>query len=132
MLTPQDDLDRDPQLAALLLQTNLTGHVSVLLALVGHLRARGRGTLVVLSSIAAVRPSRANFVYGAAKAGLAAFARSLADQLHGTGVRVLLVGVRGVRPGGTMVQGTVVRDPVCGVPGSAVAWRSRCGSSRGR
>ena len=33
-------------------------------------------------------------VYGSAKAGLDAFARGLADLLHGTGVRVLLV-----RPG---------------------------------
>jgi decaprenylphospho-beta-D-erythro-pentofuranosid-2-ulose 2-reductase len=33
-------------------------------------------------------------VYGAAKAGLDAFARGLADSLHGSGVRVVLV-----RPG---------------------------------
>ena len=58
------------------------------------MRARGRGTIVVLSSVAAVRPRKANFVYGSAKAGLDAFARGLADSLHGTGVRVLLV-----RPG---------------------------------
>jgi decaprenylphospho-beta-D-erythro-pentofuranosid-2-ulose 2-reductase len=49
---------------------------------------------VVLSSIAAIRPRKANFVYGAAKAGLDAFARGLADSLYGSGVRVLLV-----RPG---------------------------------
>ena len=49
---------------------------------------------MVLSSVAAVRPRKANFVYGAAKAGLDAFARGLADSLHGSGVRVVLV-----RPG---------------------------------
>jgi decaprenylphospho-beta-D-erythro-pentofuranosid-2-ulose 2-reductase len=58
------------------------------------MRAQRRGTIVVLSSVAAVRPRKANPVYGAAKAGLDAFARGLADRLHGTGVRVLLV-----RPG---------------------------------
>jgi decaprenylphospho-beta-D-erythro-pentofuranosid-2-ulose 2-reductase len=58
------------------------------------MRAQGHGTIVVLSSVAAVRPRKANFVYGAAKAGLDAFARGLTDSLHGTGVRVLLV-----RPG---------------------------------
>jgi decaprenylphospho-beta-D-erythro-pentofuranosid-2-ulose 2-reductase len=58
------------------------------------MRAQGHGVIVVLSSVAAVRPRKANLVYGAAKAGLDAFARGLADSLRGTGVRVLLV-----RPG---------------------------------
>ncbi|HEX4830930.1 MAG TPA: SDR family NAD(P)-dependent oxidoreductase, partial [Trebonia sp.] len=56
-----------------------------------------------LSSIAAVRPRKFNAVYGATKAALDAFARGLADDLHGTGVRVLLV-----RPGfvtGRMTEG---------------------------
>ncbi|MFE0457985.1 SDR family NAD(P)-dependent oxidoreductase [Kitasatospora sp. NPDC058965] len=94
VLTPQADLDADPRAAGTLIETNLTGHVTTLLAAVPHLRAQGRGLIVVLSSVAAVRPRKANFVYGAAKAGLDAFARGLADALHGSGVRVLLV-----RPG---------------------------------
>jgi decaprenylphospho-beta-D-erythro-pentofuranosid-2-ulose 2-reductase len=77
-----------------MIETNFTGHVSSLLAVAGRMRAQGRGTIVVLSSVAAVRPRKANPVYGSAKAGLDAFARGLADRLHGTGVRVLLV-----RPG---------------------------------
>ena len=52
------------------------------------MRAQGRGTIVVLSSMAAIRPRKANFVYGAAKSGLDAFSRGLADSLHGSGVRV--------------------------------------------
>ncbi len=94
ILVPQADLDRDVRRAATLIETNFTGHVSTLLALAAHLRAQGRGTIVVLSSVAAVRPRRANFVYGSAKAGLDAFARGFADALHGSGVRLLLV-----RPG---------------------------------
>jgi len=77
-----------------MIETNFTGHVSTLLAVAARMRAQGRGTIVVLSSVAAVRPRKANPVYGSAKAGLDAFARGLADLLHGTGVRVLLV-----RPG---------------------------------
>jgi decaprenylphospho-beta-D-erythro-pentofuranosid-2-ulose 2-reductase len=103
ILTGQDVLDNDPLRAGLLVETNFTGHVTTLLAAAARLRAQGRGTIVVLSSVAAVRPRRANFVYGAAKAGLDAFARGLADSLHGSGVRVLLV-----RPGfviGRMTQG---------------------------
>jgi decaprenylphospho-beta-D-erythro-pentofuranosid-2-ulose 2-reductase len=94
VLVPQADLERDVRRAAELIETNFTGHVSTLLAVATRMRAQGRGTIVVLSSVAAVRPRKANPVYGSAKAGLDAFARGLADLLHGTGVRVLLV-----RPG---------------------------------
>jgi len=94
VLTPQDQMDAAPDRAATLIQTNFTSHVTTLLGVAGRMRSVGRGTIVVLSSVAAVRPRRANFVYGAAKAGLDAFAQGLADSLHSSGVRVLLV-----RPG---------------------------------
>ena len=86
-----------------MIETNFTGHVTVLLAFGEAMRRRGSGTIVVLSSVAAVRPRKFNSVYGATKAGLDAFARGYADSLHGTGVRVLLV-----RPGfvtGRMTEG---------------------------
>jgi decaprenylphospho-beta-D-erythro-pentofuranosid-2-ulose 2-reductase len=94
ILVPQEDAERDVRRAAQMVETNFTGHVTSLLAIAARMRAQGHGTIVVLSSVAAVRPRKANFVYGAAKAGLDAFARGLTDSLHGTGVRVLLV-----RPG---------------------------------
>jgi decaprenylphospho-beta-D-erythro-pentofuranosid-2-ulose 2-reductase len=89
------------------------------------MRAQGHGTIVVLSSIAAIRPRKANFVYGAAKSGLDAFGRGLADSLHGTGVHVLLV-----RPGfviGRMTAG-MPPAPLSTTPaavGAAVASRLR-------
>ena len=85
ILVPQDVLDHDPRQAGLLIDTNFTGHVTTLLAVAGRMRAQGHGVIIVLSSVAAVRPRKANLVYGAAKAGLDAFARGLADSLHGTG-----------------------------------------------
>jgi decaprenylphospho-beta-D-erythro-pentofuranosid-2-ulose 2-reductase len=94
VLTPQPLMDADPAQAGVLIGTNFTGHVTTLLAAAARLRDQGHGTIVVLSSVAAIRPRKANFVYGSAKAGLDAFARGLADSLHGSGVRVLLV-----RPG---------------------------------
>jgi|SRR5215469_730101 len=103
ILTSQDRLDADPLMAGQMVEINFTSHVTTLLAAASRMRERGSGTIVVLSSIAAVRPRKANFVYGAAKAGLDAFARGLTDALHGTGVRVLLV-----RPGfviGRMTEG---------------------------
>jgi len=106
ILTPQEKLDADPQQAAVLIDTNFTSHVTVLLEIAARMRQAGRGTIVVLSSVAAVRPRKANYVYGAAKAGLDAFARGLADSLHGTGVRVLLV-----RPGFVTGRMTAGMDP---------------------
>jgi decaprenylphospho-beta-D-erythro-pentofuranosid-2-ulose 2-reductase len=84
---------------------------------------------VVLSSVAAVRPRKANFVYGAAKAGLDSFARGLADSLHGTGVRVVLV-----RPGfvtGRMTAG-MSPAPLASTPeqvGAATAAALRAGQA---
>ena len=94
VLVPQADCERDVRRAAAMIETNFTGHVTTLLALGARMRERGCGTIVVLSSVAAVRPRKVNPVYGAAKAGLDAFARGLTDSLHSSGVRVLLV-----RPG---------------------------------
>ncbi len=94
ILIPQAEAEQDVSRAATMVETNFTGHVTTLLAVAARMRARGQGTIVVLSSIAAVRPRKANFVYGAAKAGLDAFARGLADSLDGSGVRVVLI-----RPG---------------------------------
>ncbi|MGO8960988.1 MAG: SDR family NAD(P)-dependent oxidoreductase, partial [Streptosporangiaceae bacterium] len=111
----------DPRLASQRVETNSTGPVTTVRAAAARMRAAGRGTIVILSSIAAIRPRKANFVYGAAKAGLDAFARGLADSLHGTGVRVLLV-----RPGfvtGRMTAG-MTPAPLATTPaqvGDAVA-----------
>jgi decaprenylphospho-beta-D-erythro-pentofuranosid-2-ulose 2-reductase len=80
------------------------------LAAAGRMRAQGHGIIVILSSAAAIRPRRANFVYGATKAGLDAFGRGLADALHGSGVRVVLV-----RPG--FVTGRMT----AGMPGAPLA-----------
>jgi len=106
VLTPQDQMDAAPDRAASLIQTNYTSHVTMLLAVAARMRAAGRGTIVVLSSVAAVRPRRANFVYGSAKAGLDAFARGLADSLHASGVRVVLV-----RPGFVIGRMTAGMSP---------------------
>ena len=103
ILTPQALLQQDVQLAATMIETNFTGHVTALLAFGEAMRRRGSGAIVVLSSVAAVRPRKFNSVYGATKVAIDAFARGYADSLHGTGVRVLLV-----RPGfvtGRMTEG---------------------------
>jgi len=121
VLVPEEQAERDVRRAATMIETNFTGHVTALLAFGSHMRERGSGTIVVLSSVAAVRPRKFNVVYGATKAALDAFARGYADALHGTGVRVLLV-----RPGfvtGRMTAG-MAAAPLATTPeavGAAVA-----------
>lgn len=91
------DADRDARDGAAareVLTTNFAGLSSALLACAERMRSQGHGTLVVLSSVAAERARRSNFVYGASKAGLDALAQGLGDSLHGSGVQVVVV-----RPG---------------------------------
>ena len=77
---------------------------------------------MVFSSVAGVRVRRANYVYGSAKAGLDGFASGLADALHGTGVRLLIV-----RPGfviGRMTEG-MTPAPLSSTPEQVAAATAR-------
>ena len=94
VLGDQARLERDPAAARATVETNFSGLVSATLAAANRLRAQGHGTIVVLSSVAGERARRSNFVYGASKAGLDAFAQGLGDALAPAGVRVVVV-----RPG---------------------------------
>jgi decaprenylphospho-beta-D-erythro-pentofuranosid-2-ulose 2-reductase len=107
VLGDQERLKHDPAAAVAHVHTNFVGATSAMLCAAARLRKQGHGTLVVLSSVAAERPRRSNFVYGAAKAGLDAFAQGLGDELAGEGVRVLVV-----RPGMVRTKMTEGLDDV--------------------
>ncbi|MBJ7338287.1 SDR family NAD(P)-dependent oxidoreductase [Mycolicibacterium sp.] len=103
ILGDQARAETDAAHAAAIVHTDYTAQVSLLTVVAATMRRVGRGTIVVFSSVAGARPRRANYVYGSAKSGLDAFSRGLADALHGSGVRLLLV-----RPGfviGRMTEG---------------------------
>ncbi|WP_027946185.1 SDR family NAD(P)-dependent oxidoreductase [Amycolatopsis taiwanensis] len=103
VLGDQRRAETDTAHALSIVHTDYVAHVSVLTELANLLREQGNGQLVVFSSVAGVRVRRANYVYGSAKAGLDGFASGLADALHGSGVRLVLV-----RPGfviGRMTEG---------------------------
>jgi short-subunit dehydrogenase len=103
ILGDQSRAEADAAHAVAVVHTDYVAQVSLLTHLAAAMREAGRGWLVVFSSIAGTRVRRANYVYGSAKAGLDGFASGLADALHGSGVRLLLV-----RPGfviGRMTQG---------------------------
>ncbi|MGD0742702.1 MAG: SDR family NAD(P)-dependent oxidoreductase [Acidimicrobiales bacterium] len=76
------------------ISANFSGPAAAMVAFARVLRRQGRGSMVVFSSSAALRVRRADFVYGAAMAGLDAFARGLGEILHPEGVDVIVV-----RPG---------------------------------
>ncbi len=83
------------------LQVNAVGAGSLLLQAAKCLRDGDGGALVVLSSVAAERPRRANAVYGASKAALDSLAQAVGDDLHEEGVGVLVVRPGFVRTGMT-------------------------------
>jgi decaprenylphospho-beta-D-erythro-pentofuranosid-2-ulose 2-reductase len=106
VLGDQKLAERDSTEALRIVQTNYVGAVSVLVPVAARMRAQGYGTLVVLSSVAAERGRRSNFVYGSSKAGLDTFAQGLSDSLADSGARVLVV-----RPGFVRSKMTVGRQP---------------------
>jgi decaprenylphospho-beta-D-erythro-pentofuranosid-2-ulose 2-reductase len=106
VLGERGGLPADADAASDVLQVNVVGAGSLLIRAARRLRDAGGGSLVVLSSVAAERPRRANAVYGASKAALDALAQSLGDDLHDDGVHVLVV-----RPGFVRTRMTQGLDP---------------------
>ncbi len=84
-------LDTDCEDLAAVLETNLVGPFRLTKALAGAMALRGRGTVVHVSSDAAVEAYPRWGAYGIAKAGQDHLSRILAAELAGTGVRVLSV-----------------------------------------
>ena len=106
ILGDQARAETDADHAVQVVHTDYVAHVAVLTHLAQLLRAQGGGDVVVYSSVAGARVRRANYVYGSAKAGLDGFASGLADALHGSGVRLLLV-----RPGFVVGRMTTGMSP---------------------
>jgi decaprenylphospho-beta-D-erythro-pentofuranosid-2-ulose 2-reductase len=107
LLGDQQVNEKDAKSALGVIHTNFLGAVSVLIPVAEELRRQGHGTIVVLSSVAAERPRKSNFVYGSSKAGLDSFVQGLGDSLQGTGVQVMVV-----RPGFVRTKMTAGREPM--------------------
>lgn len=73
------------------LQTNFLSAASLLGHLGNRLEAQRTGTLAVISSVAGDRGRASNYVYGAAKAGLTAYASGLRNRLQRSGVAVVTI-----------------------------------------
>lgn len=106
VLGDQASDETDPEAVARVLSTNVTGPAAAITAFAAVLRNQGHGRIVVLSSVAGLRVRRANYVYGASKAGIDAFAQGAAEALRGTGASLMIV-----RPGWVATRMTEGRDP---------------------
>jgi 3-oxoacyl-[acyl-carrier protein] reductase len=80
----------DAEQVETIVQRNLMGTISTCRAAVPHLRAQGWGRIVTVSSLAGRRAygDGGYAVYGAAKAGIAMYTRSLAQELGAEGITV--------------------------------------------
>lgn len=127
--------ERDPARVARCVTVNFTWPAAALTRVAHHLREQGSGHAVVLSSVAGVRVRRSNYVYGSAKAGLDAYARTLNQTLAGSGATVVVVrpgfvrskmtAGRPVPPLATTPE-AVARDIVKGLEdGTEVVWSPR-------
>jgi decaprenylphospho-beta-D-erythro-pentofuranosid-2-ulose 2-reductase len=127
-LGPAEPERTDPDRIGETIGVDFTWPAAALGEVAGHLSRQGSGHIVVLSSVAGVRVRRANYLYGAAKAGLDAFALGLAEDLRGSGVRVHVV-----RPGFVHSKMTSGRRPApFAVHPDAVARGVVGGVERGR
>jgi short-subunit dehydrogenase len=90
-LGDQGEAEVDSDAARRMIGINFTSAALWLLMAVKHVPRDRERALVVLGSVAGDRGRRSNYIYGAAKAGLATFAEGLAHRLHGTPLQVVLV-----------------------------------------
>ncbi len=93
-ITPDSSVETDSGLARDVAMVNFVSQMQLGTEFVQRLRLQGHGALVVLSSVAGERPRADNYVYGATKVGLDAWANGLADALADEPLRIMVV-----RPG---------------------------------
>jgi len=70
---------------------NFTGAVSLLNIIANDFESKKEGFIVGISSVAGDRGRKANYIYGAAKAGFSAYLSGLRNRLFESGVEVLTV-----------------------------------------
>ena len=90
-LGDQPAAEDDAEAARAIIDVNFTSAALWLQMAAKHLARDRPRSIIVISSVAGDRGRRSNYVYGAAKAGLTAFAEGLAHRLYGTNLHVLNV-----------------------------------------
>jgi short-subunit dehydrogenase len=73
------------------INVNFTGAVSLLNIIANDFEQKKEGFIIGISSVAGDRGRKANYIYGAAKAGFSAYLSGLRNRLFESGVKVLTV-----------------------------------------
>jgi NAD(P)-dependent dehydrogenase (short-subunit alcohol dehydrogenase family) len=81
----------DPALWARVISVNLTGVFHTVKAAIPQMRTRGRGSVILVSSIAGLRGFGGSSAYNATKHGVIGLGRTLAIELAELGVRVNMI-----------------------------------------
>jgi uncharacterized protein len=93
-----------------IIQLNVTALTRLTYAIVPAFVDRGSGTIINISSIAAVAPEILNGVYGGTKAFVLAFSQSLWHELADKGVRIQVVLPGGAQTGFFTTAGTPIHE----------------------
>lgn len=110
----QQIAEQDWNHAALILDSNFTGAVSILSVVANDFEQKQDGIIVGISSVAGERGRQSNYFYGSAKAGFTAFLSGLRNRLHKNRVHVLTV-----KPGfmkTKMIEGLKTPGPLTASP----------------
>jgi NAD(P)-dependent dehydrogenase (short-subunit alcohol dehydrogenase family) len=91
IMPAQEMIDAKPEIAGRVIDAGFTAAVLVLHALAPDLEKRGCGSMIVVGSVAGDRGRLPNYVYGAAKAGLATYLAGLRNRMARRGVHVMTV-----------------------------------------
>jgi len=90
-LPDQAACEQDWEVAAAALHTNFTSAASLLSRFGEVCEKRGKGALIVVTSVAGDRGRKSNYFYGTAKGALTLFCQGLRNRLAASGVQVLTV-----------------------------------------
>jgi short-subunit dehydrogenase len=128
VLGDQAVAEDDLAAAQTIIEVNFGSAAVWTLAVAGVLERQGKGSLVVLGSVAGDRGRRTNYVYGATKAGMATLVEGISHRFRGTGPRAVVV-----KPGPTdtaMTAGMAKGGPLWASP-EAIAAVVRKAADRG-
>lgn len=118
-LPDQKACEADAELALREFNNNGLSVISLLTHLANIMETQGQGTIAVISSVAGDRGRPSNYLYGAAKSAVTAFASGLRGRLFKAGVHVLTI-----KPGFVdtpMTAGLLLPKPLVATPDQVAA-----------